>query len=310
MPKVTIIIPSYNHERFLKERLDTIIHQSFQDFEIIIIDDCSIDNSLPILKEFSNTHPQRIKHFIVNEFNSGSGYQSWKKGINLSETEYIWIAETDDYSDTDFLKTTVEVLDFNPDVSLVFCNNYNVDQYGNISSTSEKRTSKLEVKNEEYAKFELDVFLQNMPFKTFITNGSSVVFRKPKEILPDFIFSYKQMSDAFLWTFILQKSKFAFINKKLNYFRRHDNSTTVRMSKTKAQLVYYEQADYLNYFNLHSKHSEFIKHYVFNYVWNHKQKTFDFKVVSKLDGVFLKYLRYFRFLGLKFFDKTISYFKK
>ena len=89
MPKVTIIVPSYNHSQFLNERLSTIINQTFQDFELIIIDDYSTDNSQEILQKFVTENQSKVSHFIINDKNSGSGYNSWKKGIARSLKKFI-----------------------------------------------------------------------------------------------------------------------------------------------------------------------------------------------------------------------------
>ena len=87
-----------------------------------------------------------------------------------------------------------------------------------------------------------------MPFDTYITNGSSVVFRKPKfEILSE-LFTNRQCSDIFLWSYLLEKSSFAFLNKNLNFFRRHEGSTSSFLQKNKLETIYHEKAKYLNYF--------------------------------------------------------------
>jgi glycosyltransferase involved in cell wall biosynthesis len=57
-PKLSVIVPSYNHGHFLRERIDSILNQSFQDFELIFLDDCSTDNSVAILREYE-AHPFR-----------------------------------------------------------------------------------------------------------------------------------------------------------------------------------------------------------------------------------------------------------
>ena len=89
MFKLSIILPCFNHAKFLQERLDTILNQTYNDWELIIIDDKSTDKSLEILSEFVKKNGSRVKHFVINQSNSGSGYYSWKKGIELAQTKYI-----------------------------------------------------------------------------------------------------------------------------------------------------------------------------------------------------------------------------
>ncbi len=99
-PAVSIIVPNYNHEIHLLKRLETIFNQTFRDFEVILLDDASTDESRKILEEYAG-RPE-VTHFLVNTENSGSAFQQWKKGIRLAEGDYVWIAESDDFSDRYF----------------------------------------------------------------------------------------------------------------------------------------------------------------------------------------------------------------
>ena len=93
-PLVSVVIPNYNHGKYLRERIDSVLAQSFQDFEIIILDDKSTDDSLSIINEYKdNPH---VAHIIVNEQNTGNPFIQWEHGISLAQGEYIWIAESDD----------------------------------------------------------------------------------------------------------------------------------------------------------------------------------------------------------------------
>src|ERR1700754_4049695 len=92
-PRVSVIVPNYNHERFLQRRLDTIFSQHYQEFEVIILDDRSGDGSLDILRKYSH-HP-KVSHNIYNAENSGSTFVQWRKGLQLAKGEFVWIAESD-----------------------------------------------------------------------------------------------------------------------------------------------------------------------------------------------------------------------
>ena len=119
MATVSIIVPNYNHSRFLEERLESIFSQTFQDFEVILLDDSSTDNSVEVLKRYA-THP-KVRELLVNDHNSGSPFKQWQQGFALSLGEYIWIAESDDYADKDFLATLVPALKANPQLGLAYC---------------------------------------------------------------------------------------------------------------------------------------------------------------------------------------------
>lgn len=108
---VSIILPNFNHHPYLQKRLDSIFNQTHQNFEVIILDDASTDNSVSILNSYKN-HP-KVTHFIINTENSGSPFKQWKKGLNLAKGDFIWIAESDDFCDLNFLETQLNHLEKN-----------------------------------------------------------------------------------------------------------------------------------------------------------------------------------------------------
>ena len=81
-PLVSIIIPNYNHAQYLEKRIDTVLNQTYQNIEVIILDDQSTDNSLEVIKKYRN-HP-KIAQIVVNERNTGNPFKQWDKGIRLA----------------------------------------------------------------------------------------------------------------------------------------------------------------------------------------------------------------------------------
>ena len=77
---VSIIVPNYNHAPYLEQRFDSIYNQTYQDFEVIILDDCSTDASKSIIEKYRN-HP-KTKHIVYNSSNSSSPFKQWNKGID------------------------------------------------------------------------------------------------------------------------------------------------------------------------------------------------------------------------------------
>ena len=127
-PLVSIIILNYNHEKFLNQRINSILNQTFQDFELILMDDKSSDNSLKILNKYTN-HP-KVSHIVVNESNSGSPFKQLVKGLNICKGSFIWIAESDDYSEPDFLEKTIGLFRKDNKLSLVYTDSKIVDVSG------------------------------------------------------------------------------------------------------------------------------------------------------------------------------------
>ena len=129
MPKVSIIIPSYNHAQFLTKRLKSIFNQSFTDYEIIFLDDNSSDNSVDIFRSLKN---EKCTKEIVNTENSGSLYMQWNRGVSEARGEYLWFAESDDWSEKDFLDEMVSILDKNKNVGMAYCRSNYIDSDENI----------------------------------------------------------------------------------------------------------------------------------------------------------------------------------
>src|SRR5260370_24418527 len=115
MTTVSIIVPNYNHGRFLRRRIETILTQTFQDLELILLDDCSTDDSRTILKHYASSPCVRIE---FNEVNSGSAFKQWNKGVRLATGKYVWIAESDHYADPQFLERLVPLLASHPQLIL------------------------------------------------------------------------------------------------------------------------------------------------------------------------------------------------
>lgn len=118
MPKVSVIVPNYNHAPYLEQRIDSILAQTYQDFELILLDDCSTDNSREILNRYKD-HP-KVTHLVFNEQNSGSPFRQWNKGIELADGEYVWIAESDDWAEPEFLEKLIAEVTQHPTIGLAY----------------------------------------------------------------------------------------------------------------------------------------------------------------------------------------------
>lgn len=124
-PKVSIGIPSYNHEKYISETIESILNQTFQDFEIIITDDGSSDNSLDVIKSFSDP---RIKLFVFDE-NQGA-CKAVNNCIKNSRGEYFAYVSSDDVWEKDKLEKQVKFLDKNPHFPAVFTKVTIIDEDG------------------------------------------------------------------------------------------------------------------------------------------------------------------------------------
>ena len=225
-PKVSIIVPNYNHARFLKQRLDSVFNQTYQDFEVILLDDASTDTSREVLNSYKE-HP-KVSHLVFNETNSGSPFKQWEKGIGLAQGEYIWIAESDDYCELNFLEVLLKKFD-NNHVVLTYCASYLVDD-GSKVLDRHKWAYALDNK-----RWESDfVNLGNKEIKCFlgyrntITNASAVVFKKDAVLNIKMPIDMMFCGDWYIWIAILKQGGIAYSAMPLNYFRRHYASTKTK----------------------------------------------------------------------------------
>jgi len=226
MPKVSVVIPNYNHVRFLRKRIDSVLQQTFQDFEVILLDDCSTDDSRSILSSYANDPRVRIK---FNDVNSGSTFKQWNKGVRLARGEYVWIAESDDYADEKLLERLVTVLDADRQVVFVNCRSWRVDADGQVNGYAD---SYLEVVDPEKWTKDFNVDGREECREYFVCvnavcNASSVLFRKAVyERVGGADESLRFCGDWKVWAAMALTGRVAYLGEPLNYHRAHDATVT------------------------------------------------------------------------------------
>ena len=220
---VSVVIPSYNHARFLEKRIESILNQTYQDFEIIILDDCSPDGgaSRKVIEKYRGN--SRVSHIIYNEKNSGSTFIQWKKGFEIARGKYIWIAESDDMADSTMLEKFVSELEHDDKTVLVFSKLRFIDENGEEFEFEQpvKYATKQKIENLKFIK-------KHMIQNNSIYNASGVVFRKSTLSGIDYDFmNYKAAGDYLFWLELLhRKGNVVFLPEKLDFFRRHNNTVT------------------------------------------------------------------------------------
>ena len=212
---VSVILPTYNHAPYLKQRIDSILNQTYRDYELIILDDCSPDNSRDIIESYKNN--PHISHIVYNETNSGSTFRQWKKGVQLAKGEYIWIAESDDFADVTFLEKAMD--------SIYECNSVLCFSQTTIVNKSNEEVMKqppiLQGKCINIDQFTKDYLLFSNP----ICNASMVVFRKDalEETVWDRITEFRYCGDWLLWASFKREASTTVseVKEYLNFFRTH-----------------------------------------------------------------------------------------
>jgi len=224
---VTAIIPNYNHARFLQRRLESIYNQTYPDLQVILLDDASTDNSREIL-EFYRHHP-RTQTIVYNEVNSGSPFLQWKKGLDLVETEWVWIAESDDYCELDFLESLQPGLN-KPACVLAYAQLNWVDEGGVFIKQASP--------SESAGWYNGKTFVQDHILGwNRLQNAGMLIFRKSVSLQanPQWMLM-KQAGDYWLWAEIAAKGKVYGSGKPRCYITKHSASVSANQLYTqKAQ---------------------------------------------------------------------------
>ena len=225
---VSVVVPNYNYARYLPLRLESIIKQTYPIKEIIILDDASNDDSLVVIQEFINNHLEFNIKLIVNKNNSGSVFQQWMSGIQLSSGDYIWIAEADDDCSPKFVQQLVNNLRAN--TVLAYSESKQIDGNSIVLAGSYRDYVKDISEHKwliSYHENGVQEIKEALCIKNTIPNVSAVIFKKlaVKPILDDLL-KYKIAGDWLFYTMILESGDIYYHSESLNYHRRHEDSVT------------------------------------------------------------------------------------
>lgn len=238
-PTLSVIVPNFNHERFVGERIQSVLNQGFEDIEIIVLDDASTDHSIDVINRYVSSNSNITLH--TNLRCSGSPFKQWRKGLDISRGVLVWIAESDDSCSNNFLSCVLNGFAKNG-VNISYARTVNIDEFGN--------------KNEEYInkylakvsahKFRSDYFCsgyseveQAMAVACTIVNASGAIMRKSAlldaiQLADDF----KMCGDWIIYLAMLREGSICYNVEAENYFRRHSSSVVSRLEGTD---IYFEE---------------------------------------------------------------------
>lgn len=220
-PLISVIIPSYNHERFIKECVDSVLEQTYENFELIIIDDGSKDETADILKSYKDN---RI-HLVFQE-NAGA-HNAINRGLSLAKGEYLTILNSDDVYMKNRLELIMEYLLKNLEVSMV-------SSYIEIIDANSKKLGIKQawrnmepwvIEHKEISFAGTEDPIKNLIMANYISTTSNMVFAKK---LYDDIGGMRNLRFAHDWDFALRAAenwKCAVIEKPLMKYRIHSTNT-------------------------------------------------------------------------------------
>ena len=217
MKKVSVIVPVYNAEKYLRECLDSLVNQTLKEIEIIVVNDGSKDNSLSILREYEKKHKDKVI-VIDNKENQGIG-RTRNNGLKKATGEYIGFMDSDDYADLNMYE---EYYEFAKKNKLDIATGY----YTKLINNNK------EVFKNEY--FEITNYQNNKNIINLIDYGpANKIFKnniiRENKILFEEKLKYEDM--PFVLKNVYHSNKIGHINKSLYCYRVHRNSETTTMDK-------------------------------------------------------------------------------
>jgi glycosyltransferase involved in cell wall biosynthesis len=265
--KVSICIPTYNYGQYLPETLDSILAQSFADFEVVVVDDHSSDNTRAILESYASKD-SRIR-FSVNPVNLGM-VQNWNHCLSLARGEYVKFVFGDDLlASKETLQRMVALLDSDASISLVASARNFIDESSAVMKVEShfRRSGVLPG---------ADVINYCLIGQGNLIGEPSVVMFRREQAKRGFLPSYRQIVDLEMWFHLLEQGTFGYIAAPLCSFRIHREQQTQKNKESAADLndVFYLFQEYLykEYVTLSLFMKRYLKYDHIYGIWNMQRR--------------------------------------
>lgn len=228
---ISVVMSVYNGALYLRQSLDSILAQTYKDFEFIVVDDGSFDNTWEILQDYASKDDRFI--LVRNGCNMGLS-SSLNKGVLLAQGNYIARQDDDDVSLPNRFEKQVRYLDAHSDVAMISCNIYRIDATGRLLR-----------KMRTYCQIELIPWY--LLFSNHIRGHSQVMFRR-KTFMKTGGYSevFKYSQDYDLWVRLLKHGKIDILPDFLQQYRWHDNRISHKASEKQIKYAINVSAVYLN----------------------------------------------------------------
>ncbi len=215
-PLVTFVVPCYKHAHFLHECVSSILAQTYSDFEILIMDNCSPDNTPEVARSFRDP---RVR-YVRNETNIGH-VRNFNKGVDMSRGKYVWLLSADDFlRSPQVLRRSVEVMERNPEVGYVFC------RACEVRGTREAGLAWWSDCGNRDRIWRGTAFLNRLLRFDCVVMSSALVrkesFLSAGSLSPDL----PQANDWYLWCLIALRNRVAYVAEAMVSCRIHEQSLT------------------------------------------------------------------------------------
>jgi glycosyltransferase involved in cell wall biosynthesis len=242
LPAISVAIPNYNYAAHIPARLSSVFLQTHPVTEVLVLDDCSTDDSLNVIRAVAREWKREIR-LTPNQTNSGSVFRQWRKAAQSASGEFLWIAEADDLCAPGFLSRMIALMRHDPAVRFAFSDSSAIDAdgvsiwpsykpyYATVGAGALARTETFDAS---------DFVARFLSVKNLILNVSAVVWRREALLAAiaacgDDLDGLKVAGDwrLYLQALAVPGSGVAYCAEPLNTHRRHAGSVTHALNSTK-----------------------------------------------------------------------------
>ncbi|MBC2655640.1 glycosyltransferase [Pseudomonas sp. MSSRFD41] len=236
-PKVSVLVPSFNHGRYIEERIKSILNQTYENIELFVIDDASCDDSHRIISELQARYEFL---YIRNEQNSGSPFAAWERICTLATGEYIWICESDDVAELNFVEVAVEEFCAEPEAVLVYTSSLIINEVSEVIGHTNSyfhdvwKESRWDV---DFVADGLDELLNFQIRGQTVPNMSSALFKASafRGAFNPFLKRLRLTGDWLFVGDVIKQGKVVFKHSALSQFRKHEVTSRVRVKSARSQ---------------------------------------------------------------------------
>lgn len=285
MCKVSVIMPVYHAERYVSRAIESILNQSYQDFELILVEDGSTDNSLEEIKKFQD---ERIRLYC-NEQNRGITY-SRNRAIELARGEYLAWMDDDDLAPKDRLKDCIAFFEAHPEADVVAGNTYIMDENDCVTGMFAR------------VWHNPDLIRASMLFQNQFGNGSAMV---RKAFLDKYGIRYREdmqgVEDYMFWAECSVHGTIMAMDQILLYWRKHANETARKQgSDARSEAIQRIQRYLLDSYGYHLTRDEYACYFR---MFDENKGPSSEEEIKELYALLKKILRQSRELGLEHYDE-------
>ena len=236
-PMVTALVPSYNHGRYIRERIESILNQTYTNIELIVIDDHSDDDSHTIISELQIQHGFQ---YLRNERNSGTPFAAWERICTLATGDYIWVCESDDVAEQTFVETAVASLAAEPSAVMFYSSSLIINEASETIGHTDSYFHDTWKETRWDADFIADGLTELLQFQMrgqTVPNMSSALFTASafKAAFTPFIKRLRLTGDWLFVGDVMKQGKVVFNHTALSRFRKHEVTSRVRVKSARSQ---------------------------------------------------------------------------